>query len=164
VVRRIPVGGNCVKSAADGSMIRFLLLTTPLVFGERDRFPYDQFGRKLLECRWVRISSSWWMLKKTVASKVVEQCEPLPFPHPYERFATRGAATDSRTINSVESCWNSVEYGKSPTTIAAAICPLARDGWRTVVRVGVDLAAGGIVRDPALAQTLRGFHVALFRV
>jgi hypothetical protein len=58
----------------------------------------------------------------------------------------------------------SVEYGKSPTTIAAAICPLARDGWRTVVRVGVDLAAGGIVRDPALAQTLRGFHVALFRV
>jgi hypothetical protein len=54
VVRGVPLGDSRVKSVADRSMIRFLLLTTPL--------------------------------------------------------GTRGAATDSRMINSVEGCWNAGVY------------------------------------------------------
>src|ERR1700759_572046 len=54
LVRGLPLGASCVKSVADGSMIRFLLLTTPLVI--------------------------------------------------------RGAATDYRMTNSVESCWTAAVY------------------------------------------------------
>ena len=53
-MRGLPLGASCVKSVADGSMIRFLLLTTPLVI--------------------------------------------------------RGAATDYRMTNSVESCWTAAVY------------------------------------------------------
>jgi hypothetical protein len=79
VVRGLPFWGSCVKSAADGSMVRFLLLTTP--FGTRETASDSRVINSVESAgmpRCIRISSRWWMLKKTELSYLSQFRRHLP--------------------------------------------------------------------------------------